>query len=291
MAALLQFLGPVADYSLGPVKMLDETQCQGFVRRRVGYDVPSGHASAFVCIPDHLERPAPLVYCHHQHAGQFDLGKSEVVGIRGDPEQAYAAELAQQGFVTISGDSIGFEERNWAHGQNVGWFELCSRLVQGRTLLADELQEISLAIDYGLSLAEVADGAVGFIGHSFGGRVALWAPAWDRRITASVSNCGCISYRESVARDAGFQADTVVPGFARAFDIEDLLEITPWCSYRIVAGDKDRWSRGAQALAETLQQRGVQNVEVIIRSGGHTFPSETRHEAYRFLRESLHGPH
>jgi hypothetical protein len=51
--------------------------------------------------------------------------------------------------------------------------------------------------------------------------MAMWAPAWDERIRASVSNRGCIAYRDSFARDAGFQADLVVPCFAARFDVED----------------------------------------------------------------------
>jgi hypothetical protein len=70
---------------------------------------------------------------------QFDLGKSEVVGLRGDSDQAYAAELDRRGHLTISPDAIEFEDRNWAGASNIGWFELSSRLVAGRTLLADLL--------------------------------------------------------------------------------------------------------------------------------------------------------
>ncbi|HUG84834.1 MAG TPA: DUF3626 domain-containing protein [Euzebya sp.] len=44
----------------------------------------------------------------------MQLGKSEVVGLAGDADQAYARELAEQGFLTITPDAIGFEERNWA---------------------------------------------------------------------------------------------------------------------------------------------------------------------------------
>jgi dienelactone hydrolase len=286
-ASLRRFLGPVANWVLGVVDVVEETRCDGFVRRLVAYDVPSGRASVFVCIPERIQETAPLVYCHHQHAGQFDLGKSEVVGLRGEPDQAFAAELARRGFVTIAPDAIGFEDRNWAEGQDIGWFELSSRLVQGRTLLADELQEVSLAIDYGLSMPEVRDGPVGFLGHSFGGRVALWAPAWDSRIATSVSNCGCISYRESLARDAGFQADIVVPGFAQDYDVEDLLELTPGCSYLVLGGEDDRWSRGARTLAAEARRRGLDHVHIATRPGGHAFPRDDRERAYAFLDECL----
>lgn len=282
-----RLLGPVADWSLGAVDTLAETEHEGYLLRHVAYDVPSGRASALVCIPDGLERRAPLVYCHHQHAGQFDLGKSEVVGLRGEPDQAYAAELARRGFVTITADAIGFEDRNWSGDQNVSWFELSSRLVRGRTLLADELQEISLALDYGLSLPQVVPEAVGFLGHSFGGRMALWAPAWDSRIRASVSNCGCISYRESAAREAGFQADTVVPGFATDFDVENLVSHAEGCHFLVIAAEDDRWSRGAEDLAAAAERLGMGNLEVIRRPGGHTFPAQDRERAYDFLRRAL----
>lgn len=168
-------------------------------------------------------RRVPVIFCHHQHGGRFDLGKSEVVGLRGDPDQAYAAELARRGYLTIAPDAIGFEDRNWADGSNIGRFELSSRLVAGRTLLADLLQEVSLAIDCASSAPGADPSRVGFIGHSCGGRMAMWAPAWDQRIRAIVSNCGCIPYRDSFARGAGFQADFVVLGFASAYDVEDVL--------------------------------------------------------------------
>lgn len=269
--------------------MLDEVACDGYVRRLVTYDVPSGRASAFVCIPTDLDRPAPVVFCHHQHAGQFDLGKSEVCGLRGDPDQAYAAELAQRGFVTIAPDAIGFEDRNWGNGQNLGWFELSSRLVLGRTLLADCLQEISLAIDYVCSLPEADPTRVGFIGHSYGGRAAMWAPAWDNRIEASVSNCGCIPYRDSFAPDAGFQAEFVIPGFASRYDVEDVLATADQCAYLLLAAEDDRWSRGALDIRRRMAEAGASHVRVEVVGGGHEFLPPQRETAYAFLRQALAG--
>ncbi len=287
---LLAALGPVSDPQPLHVRVEDEVPCDGYIRRHVTYDVPSGRASAFVCIPDHCDNPVPVVFCHHQHAGQFDLGKSEVCGLRGQPDQSYAAELAQRGLVTIAPDAIGFEDRNWADGQNVSWFELSSRLVLSRTLLADCLQEISLAIDYATSLPEADSQRVGFIGHSYGGRAALWAPAWDRRISASVSNCGCIPYRESFTRDTGFQAEFVVPGFAADHDIDEVITLADQCKYLIMATDDDRWSRGANWIQERLDAQQVAHARIEIRLVGHEFPQAARDRAYTFLTNQLQPP-
>jgi hypothetical protein len=138
--SLRHTLGPLVPASLGQVEVLDESPCDGYVRRHVAYDVPSGRASVF-------------------------------------------------------------------------------------------------------------------IGHSYGGRMAMWAPAWDQRIRASVSNCGCIPYRNAFARDAGFQADFVVPGFAAEHDVEDVLAAAGQCRYLLLAGADDVWSRGASEIAEELTRR------------------------------------
>jgi dienelactone hydrolase len=280
---LRALLGPVTVRGPLNAEVHEEVACVGYVRRLVSYDIPAGRASAFLCVPDNLTATAPVVFCHHQHAGEFDLGKSEVCGLRGDPDQAYAAELAQRGFITISPDAIGFEDRNWNDGNNVGWFELSSRLVLGRTLLADCLQEVSIAIDYATSLPEADPDRVGFIGHSYGGRIAMWAPAWDERIVASVSNCGCIPYRDSFSHDAGFQAELVVPGFASEYDVEDVLAISEQCSTLVIAAEDDVWSRGAGDIEARLRQWGADHVRVVVVPGDHEFHLPQREMAYEFL--------
>lgn len=285
--SLRNLLGPVDEPGPLDPRVEEEVACDGYVRRLVSYDVPGARASAFVCVPDALGGPAPVVFCHHQHGGEFDLGKSEVCGLRGDPDRAFAAELAQRGFVTIAPDAIGFEDRNWKPGQNVTWFELATRLVVGRTLLATCLQEVSLALDYVSSLPEADPARIGFIGHSYGGRTAIWAPAWDERIRASVSNCGCIPYRDSFARDAGFQAEFVVPGFATEHDLEDVLTLAQQCQYLVIATDDDVWSRGAVSLRDGLEARGAQHVRFELRPGKHVFPRAARSMAYDFLARAL----
>ena len=157
----------------------------------------------------------------------------------------------------------------------------------GRTLLATCLQEISLALDYVMTLPEVDPTRIGFVGHSYGGRAAVWAPAWDERISASVSNCGCIGYRDSFARDAGFQPEFVVPNIARDHDIEDVLCVADQCQYLVMAAQDDTWSRGADQIHERLAARGARHVRVDVRPGAHEFPQASRTAAYEFLASHL----
>jgi hypothetical protein len=117
----------------------------------------------------------------------------------------------------------------------------------------------------------------------------MWAPAWDERIRASVSNCGCIPYRDSFARDAGFQAEFVVPGFAADHDVEDVIALADQCQYLIIATDDDVWSRGAASIRERLDARGARHARVDIRPGKHQFPEGTRSVAYDFLASRLGG--
>jgi len=80
---------------------------------RVSYEAEPGDiVPAVLLIPKHRTPPLPAVLCHHQHAGNFELGKSEVLGWSGNPQQAYAAELCARGYVTLAPDCIGFEERS-----------------------------------------------------------------------------------------------------------------------------------------------------------------------------------
>lgn len=271
--------------------MLERVDCGRYLREKISYPVGDGlSVSAYVCVPHGAGAPMPAVFCHHQHASTFDLGKSEVVGLAGDPDQAYAHELAELGFVTMAPDAIGFEERNWsADGRtDVTRFELSTRLVQGRTLLAFGLHEVSVALDHLGSRAEVDPSRIGFLGHSYGGRAALWAPAFDHRIAASVSHCGCIPFRHSYTRDTGVQAEFVVPGFAVDHDLEDVIAcFPPSTSLLISAGTADKWRRGADEVFAGARRALGDRVELALYDAGHVFTADMRARAYAFLRDRL----
>lgn len=269
--------------------VVDRVQTSDFEQIKVEYDV--GHEeriSAYVLVPSNAKN-CPALFCHHQHAGNFELGKSEVVGHAGDHDQAIGPELAKRGFVVLAPDAIAFEERNWSMptGRAV-YFELASRVVRGETLLAKVLSDVSAGIDYLSSLDEVDPTRIGFIGHSYGGRMAIWAPVFDERIKASVSNCGCVSYKDSLNREVGIQAEFCVPDILSIGDIEEVVGLVSPRALYISATSDDKYSRGAQRIYEYARDKFPDSqLQVKVWEGSHVFTNEMRTAAYEFLENKL----
>jgi len=284
MDDILKLLGPFPLKTELNATVLEQEDCGSYIREKVEYSSEDGdRVRAYVCLPKDLQTPAPAIFCHHQHHGDFELGKSEVVGLVGDPDQAYAKELAERGYITFAPDAIAFEERRGG-GE---YFELASRLVQGKTLMAKVIHDVTVGLDYLTSRSEVDPARIGFIGHSYGGRMALWMPAFDKRIKVSVSNCGCIDYRHSLTNDTGIQMEFCIPGFMEHHDLEDIIEHFDNCPLLISATTDDKWSRGYAGLYEAIVSSGQQNVELKVYPGEHVFTPEMREYAYDFLAEHL----
>ncbi len=290
---LKQLLGPFPKRCAMDAAVLETVDCGLYVRETIEYAVePGERIRSFLLVPKHIERPAPAIFAHHQHARQFHLGKSEVVGLAGDPDQAYAAELAQRGYVVIAPDAIAFEERNWSYPSgDAEYFEMATRLVQGKTLLAKCLHDVGVALDYLATRPEVNPGRIGFIGHSYGGRMAIWAPAFDERIRASVSNCGCVNYKLSFTHDTGVQQEFCLPGVLEHGDVEDIARLVAPRALLVQATSDDRWSRGAEALfAYAKPAFPPGQIALGYWPGDHIFTLEMREAAYRFLEHHLADP-
>jgi dienelactone hydrolase len=284
---LLELLGPLPSRVAPEMRVLDEVDSGSFVRRTIEYYVePDERITAFLCLPHNRTKPLPGVYCFHQHAGNWLLGKSELVALAGDPDQAFAAELAERGFITLAPDAICFEDR--CHDKESPDYnhvhQLHSRLIRGQTLLGKVLHDVSAGIDTLQAMSEVDPERIGFIGHSYGGRMALFAPVFDRRIKASVCNCGSTNYRNM----PGIQFDFVIPGILQHGDIEDVVCLVDPASLLILGGDQDKWSIGIESLVKYARKafdRGVLDFEIY--PGGHQFTVEMRERAYGFLSEQL----
>lgn len=281
-ARLAARLGPWPQGVPLEAAVVNRVACDGYVLERVEYQVArSERISAFLLVPD---RAQGAVFCHHQHADQFALGKSEVVGLAGDPDQAIGPELARRGYLVLAPDAAGFEERNTDGGTSDTADRLAAHLlVTGRTMLTKVLHDVQVGLDY---LQHRSDHApMGFIGHSYGGRMAIWIAALNQRIAAAVSHCGALTYQDHLRLGLPIQPEFVVPGITSWGDLGDVAALSTR-PLLISSTTGDRWSPSAQEVYERARDGGAP-VSVRLWPGGHVFSEPMRLAAYQFLDEHL----
>ena len=162
-------------------------------RERVGYQVePGERVGAYLFVPFPARHPARPrgrpSSCLHQHAGQFELGKSEPAGLAGNPEQHYALELARRGYVALVADHLCFEERRdpartRARPTSGSNSPGASRL--GSSLQTKYSSDAHARARLPGAREEVDPARLGCIGHSLGGQQALFLAALDERVAAA----------------------------------------------------------------------------------------------------------
>lgn len=256
-----------------------------FQEKIVFYNEGGEHIPAYVLIPKNITEKTPVIYCHHQHASNWKIWKSEVIWLAWDPNMAYARELTELWYITFAPDAIAFEERqNILPDASGNYFELAQRIIRWENLLWKTLSDISLWISYLCSREDVDPHKIWFIGHSYGGRMALVAPIFDERIKATVSHCGCVNYKNSIARNIWIQMEFCVPGILQYWDIEDIIRIPSNCRFLVSGTTDDKYSYGISELHEILDN---EQFEVKIYNWWHIFDEEMRRYAYNFLRNNL----
>src|SRR5262249_4674519 len=149
---------------------------------------------AFLFLPKSGPAKRPAILCHHQHGGEFNVGKDGPAGLGSTPDQHYAIELARRGYVTLVFDALCFNERqDPTHKQLNGDYERLEamyRITEGKTLQGKYVWDSSRALDYLQTRPEVDASRLGMIGHSLGGQETLFVTAIDTRIKAAASSCG-----------------------------------------------------------------------------------------------------
>lgn len=282
-------------------------------RERVTYQVePGERVPAYLFLPSRLsagERRAGI-FAHHQHAGQFHLGKSEVAGLAGNPEQAYALELAKRGHVVLAPDAIAFEERGAYEGrleepadrtkagpgagQQRERFEFTKRILNGSCLQTKMVWDMQRGLDYLVSRPEVDAERLGCIGHSLGGQQTLFLAALDPRVKAAVSSCGFASMATVLRDGINHNFGAYVPDWLSHGDGGDLLGAAAPCAFLAFNGEADRIFPidGVQetftVARKVYEAQGVgDRLALRVMPGGHQFSDPMRAEAYAWLERWL----
>jgi dienelactone hydrolase len=243
-ARLLELMGhtPAAPPPLAPER-LESVDLGDVVREKVTYAVEAGErVPAFVFVPKGTG-PFPAVLCHHQHGGEFQVGKDGPAGLGSTDDQHYAIELARRGYVTIAPDALAFGERqdpsHKLKDASYERFEALHRITEGKSLQGKYVWDARRALDYLETRAEVDASRIGMIGHSLGGQETLFTTAADTRIRAAVSSCGFGSLRVLQRDRILHNFALFVPGLAEAGDYGAVLALVAPRPFLVAARSED----------------------------------------------------
>jgi dienelactone hydrolase len=256
LAALLRFAVPPDP---PPLEILERQRRPGYAEQRVAFAGAEGKVPAFLLVPDG-DGPFPAVVAYHQHNSEWHLGKSEVAGHAGNPLQAFGPALARRGVVVLAPDAVGFEDRR-AAGRGIAptdrdgpqhFNEMSYRLVRGRLLMTTVLGDGAAALGALAAHDRVRTGAIGVLGHSYGGNTTLFHAALDERVRFACASGAACTYRRRMADRTGIELAQVVPGIVEIADIDDVVALIAPRSLLIVSAPDDVYSADADTIERVV---------------------------------------
>lgn len=288
----LKLLGPKTIRPKLKSKTIKRVSSKKFILEKVSYLVEKNErVNSYFFLPK-KGKNFPVIICHHQHASRYNLAKSEIAGLKGNKSLAYAKEIAERGIATLAIDAIGFEERNKLNKNwwGVEYFEMASRIIKGKTLLEKILSDLSAAIDYVSLRSEVDKKRIGFIGHSYGGRIGCILPAYDKRIKVSVANCYARQLNNSldIKTQTRIPMELVLPNILQYGDFNDFLKLSNNCNILLSISKKDKWSQDASEIyKKTKKFFKKKNLELKKWPSYHSFTKKMRIYGYRYIEKFI----
>ena len=286
-------MGPMPDASRRvplDVRFGDETPLAKYTRKAVSFAVePGDRVTALLLVPNGLKGKARAALCLHQTTA---LGKREPAGM-GSRNLAYAAELAERGFVTLAPDYPNYGDYK-VDAYALGYASATMKGIWNHMRAVDLLQ----------SLAEVDPGKIGVIGHSLGGHNSIFVAVFDPRIKAVVSSCGFNAFPKYYGGNLkGWSHKGYMPRIAETygadpkkmpFDFTELVGALAPRAFFInaplkdsnfeVSGVKDCVA-AAMPVYDLLGAKDA--LVAAYPDAGHDFPPDVRNAAYEFLEKSL----
>jgi len=169
------------------VKVEEEVDTGKYIRQLITYQSePGSRTPAYLCVPNSVFTgkggKAPAVLCLHPTDNK--VGHKVVVGLGGREGRAYAAELAERGYVTIA-PAYTHLANYWPNLGKLGYVSGTMKAIYDNTRALDLLETLPY-VD--------AEPGFGAIGHSLGGHNTIYTAVIDERITVMASSCGFDAY-------------------------------------------------------------------------------------------------
>jgi dienelactone hydrolase len=213
---------------------------------------------AFLLIPKGTG-PFPAAIVHHQNNSEWHLGKSEVCGIVGDTFQSFGHALANKGMVVLAPDSICFEDRRLhgsgvkpSEGDGLGYLhEMSKRLIVGDFLMKKFLLDASVGVSILAEHPQVNPVKIGTIGHALGGSLALFLAALDERVKYAGISGAASTYKSKIINGTPFDYAELIPGFAKRFDIPDLVKCIAPRKILFMSSMEDKLAKDGAFIVES----------------------------------------
>lgn len=303
LATVQAILGAPAGLTPLPVEVreMETAEAEGYTRRHllIRSEVEDW-IPAYLLIPRQpLAARAPAMICLHQTVAQ---GKDEPCGLKGDPELAFAVELARRGYVCLAPDAIGFGERIASGGQPYDGSLRFYRRHPNWSFMGKMVWDVSRLVDYLQTLPNVDARRIGSIGHSHGAYGTLFAAALEPRLTAAIASCGFTTFRRDPNPERWSHLTALIPQVgdylpdvaSLPFDWQDVLALAAPRNLFVWYTTRDTIFPRTENLAALLTDvQGVYRLLGAERAltwqssdGAHQFPKERREAAYRWLAEA-----
>jgi hypothetical protein len=216
------------EHKPAPPRLVSTEKHEGYTLERLVLDLNGTEpVPAVLLIPDRRQKPAPGLLFMHWHAGQYDLGKEQL--LRGTSVQpAYAPICAEKGLVTLAIDSWCFGERKQEEIGRQGEEDTFKLMLwRGQVLWGMMMFDELRALSYLASRPEVDGARLGAFGMSMGATKAWWLAGLDPRVRTAMDVC-CLTNYESLIEARGLSKHGdyyFVPGLLKHFDTFQINEL------------------------------------------------------------------
>ena len=230
------------------VRTLSREDRGDYILEKFQFDNEAGSTvPGYVFLPkDALSRHPAILYCHW-HAGEYDLGKQELLEARHTPE-APGPAFARRGYVVVGIDAPGFGERNGQGPDGPSERDMTAEettakfnLWVGRTFWGMMLRDDLMALDYLASRPEVDRDRIGVTGMSMGSTRTWWLMALDERLKTGVA-IACMTRYQNLIRHGSIHEHDIgyfVPGMLDHFDSEAVIAMSAPRPILFQTGDRD----------------------------------------------------
>lgn len=296
-ARILATMGtfPVVE-STGEIELLKKEQRDSYTAQEFRFNVlPNITTYGSVVAPATSHANGKSVLC--LHGTDTVLGHKNVMSPSERPNRQYAIELAQKGFTTIAVDQFGF-------GQGNGGQSLTEAVKAFYETYPDwsidgiRLRIHQRIIDLLPQMADVDVKSVGCIGHSLGGRSALYLAAFDERIRACIPSAGVSPNLTNVFRNRPCSQSlspildhAIAKTGVSPFEYQELLSLVAPRSLLLLEPWNDTCNPMIEPVLRCFEKARFvfqinqvsENLQVLCHGDGHETVPRVREYAYSWL--------